>query len=404
MTIFSKQYRLFTRLFCSIDANYRFAGQESAGDVDSALLQVGGDRPPRKKPSKRRRLSVEHDDQRTNYLEDIVNVLNVNDEELLHDLIFRFCSPECVYLERYFESIPVLPAYREMTGPDQIFNYLMHIYKAIPDALVVNNGSKLYERTDGTSYLIGRLKFSGIGFYHVRATEVTHSSSRFLSKWSPFAGIYETSASNSSKLARTSVSASSSSSQIATLHSAVSDPILATNNQAITTQMTGDNSNMMVQETTELDDDLLFQHILSLQQEEDDGDGDTMDDDAASAPLSTASDSQSVQTGASISIAPTVSNLPTVPSPPASSVAALATKPAVSSGRKPKTVAPLNITPRQVLVSTERTQYQLGSRTRRPYKVDIDLTIVLHIDNKDWQIWKCECYNHAQVVFRPESK
>lgn len=333
----------------------------------------------RKRPTKRRRLSVEHDDERTDYLANVVKTLNSNDEDASKELIGRLCTSDCVYMERYFDLLPVLPAYREMVGPDQIFNYVLTVYACIPDALFTYIGSKLYERTDGTSYLIGRLKFSGIGFCNMHVSEVVHYSPRFLSKEGMFSAIYGTAPSSTSasstNLPESSISlqeiqpATSSESQA----SASADPYLDT---SIIESFHEDRAqDLEAQLKAAIAGEIPVEPPLGYSSRE------SPSLEVASLPKST-EDTKTVEDANS-------------------SRGGYVNAPIMMSKRnnRKKTTTSVPIPLEKILVSTPSSRYYVGARRKTPYKLDLDVTMVFHID-ADWKIWKCETYNRGTMKFK----
>lgn len=330
----------------------------------------------RKRPAKRRRLSVEHDDERKDYLSVVVATLNSNDEQAIEQLVFRLCTTDCVYMERYFEWLPVLPVYREMLGPHQIFNYLVTVYQCIPDALLKFIGSKLYERTDGTSYLIGRLKFSGIGFYNLQISDEVHNSPRFLSKDSMFSAIYgpptECSSSTQAR-SRTQIPANDS-------HKMAGKKL----------NENEESSSILMAEGS-----LVTNAALTDSRGKNEEKFRSYDNAVSEVPIS----SELIVDDSTISM------------PQESSLAKIFTKAHIENAdvlgtlvnrrnNRKKTSVSIPITPDKVIVSTAASQYSVGTRRKTPYKLDLDVTMVFHID-EEWKIWKIESCSHGEIKFKP---
>lgn len=320
---------------------------------------------------------MEHDDERTDYLANVVKTLNSNDEDANRELIGRLCTSDCVYMERYFDLLPVLPAYREMVGPDQIFNYVLMVYACIPDALFTYIGSKLYERTDGSSYLIGRLKFSGIGFCNMHVSEVVHYSPRFLSKEGMFSAIYGTAPISTSASSTNLPGVSHQDIQPATSSesqaSASADPYLDTsiiesfhedNVQDLEAQLKA-----AIAGETSVGPSLVYSSRESPSLE-------VAGQPKSTEDVKTAEEANSFRSGHA--------NAPIMMS---------------KRNNRKKTATSVPIPLEKILVSTPSSRYYVGARRKTPYKLDLDVTMVFHID-PEWKIWKCETYNRGTMKFK----
>lgn len=57
---------------------------------------------------------------------------------------------------------------------------------------------------------------------------------------------------------------------------------------------------------------------------------------------------------------------------------------------------PVRVHPRKVLIATPQTTFRVDEKKRRPTLLDIDVTIVLHLNRQD-KIHRVECSNTARV-------
>eukprot|EP01033_Poteriospumella_lacustris_P014765 gene14765-10560_t len=257
-----------------------------------------------------------------------------------------------------------------MVGPDQIFNYVLMVYACIPDALFTYIGSKLYERTDGSSYLIGRLKFSGIGFCNMHVSEVAHYSPRFLSKEGMFSAIYGTAPISTSASSTNLPGVSHQDIQPATSSesqaSASADPYLDTsiiesfhedNVQDLEAQLKA-----AIAGETSVGPSLVYSSRESPSLE-------VAGQPKSTEDVKTAEEANSFRGGHA--------NAPIMMS---------------KRNNRKKTATSVPIPLEKILVSTPSSRYYVGARRKTPYKLDLDVTMVFHID-PEWKIWKCETYN-----------
>lgn len=105
----------------------------------------------------KRRVQVAAEDERREMLRELVTCFNETIGEDLGAILKKHCATNCHYVERYFDSIPHLPIFREVQGLEQISAYLKTLFLVMPDVLLFLRGQRLNVRIDGTAYIVGRL-------------------------------------------------------------------------------------------------------------------------------------------------------------------------------------------------------------------------------------------------------
>jgi hypothetical protein len=364
------------------------SNEEMEEKIDSMRSTVS-----KKKTSKRRRLSSFPQDERNNYLQKVVRTLNVDDGAELRTVLSEICASNCIFIERYFEVFPHFPTYREMHGAEQIANYFIQLFHSIPDAMVTYLGSRLYERTDNSSYMIGKLKFSGIAVFRLQVSNVSHTSHRFLNGVNPFNVMYDKSSVlkleeeqhqhvQHQQQQQGTVENSDGRKDSNNNHCTVNEKEI----QKIEDKVEEEED---FEEVELIENELIEQQYLTDSQQM-----------QFCAPLPTllssssaVANSPALLTNNSNSVIGSINN---------TNINTNVTKPLNMRYVRKKQLAqtPLQINPENIIVSTPTSQYFIGPRLTQPFRIQVDITVVLHI-GKDWKIWKCECHNQLHVKYRP---
>lgn len=131
---------------------------------------------------KRRKQGISPTDPRKFYTDRLVNALCSGDIEKVRVVMERYHEPDCVYIQRFTNNTPDLPAYREIHGREQMLAFHKAFLASSPDCVVTVTDRQLNVYQDGSSYLVSKMNFSGAWLFRIFFSNIIRRTRSFLNR------------------------------------------------------------------------------------------------------------------------------------------------------------------------------------------------------------------------------
>lgn len=131
---------------------------------------------------KRRKQGISPTDPRKFYTDRLVNALCSGDIEKVRVVMERYHEPDCVYIQRFTNNTPDLPAYREIHGREQMLAFHKAFLASSPDCVVKVTDRQLNVYQDGSSYLVSKMNFSGAWLFRIFFSNIIRRTRSFLNR------------------------------------------------------------------------------------------------------------------------------------------------------------------------------------------------------------------------------
>lgn len=131
---------------------------------------------------KRRKQGISPTDPRKFYTDRLVNALCSGDIEKVRVVMERYHEPDCVYIQRFTNNTPDLPAYREIHGREQMLAFYKAFLASSPDCVVKVTDRQLNVYQDGSSYLVSKMNFSGAWLFRIFFSNIIRRTRSFLNR------------------------------------------------------------------------------------------------------------------------------------------------------------------------------------------------------------------------------
>eukprot|EP01033_Poteriospumella_lacustris_P014217 gene14217-10162_t len=131
---------------------------------------------------KRRKQGISPTDPRKFYTDRLVNALCSGDIEKVRVVMERYHEPDCVYIQRFTNNTPDLPAYREIHGREQMLAFYKAFLASSPDCVVKVTDRQLNVYQDGSSYLVSKMNFSGAWLFRIFFSNIVRRTRSFLNR------------------------------------------------------------------------------------------------------------------------------------------------------------------------------------------------------------------------------
>ena len=159
---------------------------KSRSNIKQQSKVVSAEKSDGKPKRNRHRILITKNDKRKHYAERFAQLINTTDFNGLWQTIQELTTEDFVHTETFVQYVPVYDMYSEYRGQKQYYNYICACMAGIPDLVVTITYSKLYLRSDGTSYLLYRELVDGTHTHQILMTNYTSQPQNFFSKFNPF--------------------------------------------------------------------------------------------------------------------------------------------------------------------------------------------------------------------------
>lgn len=114
-----------------------------------------------------------------------VAAFNSGSETVMEQFISNWIKPDVIFREQYIHYVPHTLVYREVHSTRLLFQYLMTILRAFPDALYTSPQQTLKTKRDGGAYVIATFRIIGSYTFRLLTTNATCKVSQFLTQANP---------------------------------------------------------------------------------------------------------------------------------------------------------------------------------------------------------------------------
>lgn len=167
------------------DGNWADLAQKVAHEEQIVIDQIGKPQVRSKTRKRRRDEAKKLEETRLKFIDSWVAAFNSGSPAILDQFITHWMRPNIVFREQYIHFVPHALIYREIHTTRLLYQYLLAIFKAIPDALYTTYHQTLKTRRDGSAYVIATLRVVGSYTFRLLTTNASSHMSQLVSKPNP---------------------------------------------------------------------------------------------------------------------------------------------------------------------------------------------------------------------------
>lgn len=126
---------------------------------------------------------------RLKFIPNWITAFNSGSPKVMEHFMLHWVKQNVVFREQFVHYLPQSLLYREIHSSRLLYQYLMTILRAIPDAMYLENHQTLKTKRDGSAYVIATIRIVGHFSFRLLTTNATSQVSQFLTQANPLRAV-----------------------------------------------------------------------------------------------------------------------------------------------------------------------------------------------------------------------